>query len=161
MSVGSSSNLHSHSVSTSYPAARAASSSRASRSLFRANIASQKPVRDFGIRNVAHPSWACQKQPWTGAIFRRRGTDIWFARYSLQLDTEQVPDRVQPADCQLGFGFRPPNTGHHYTSLLGREWIDYQIDMGADTKEHTVSKRSATIPSKAVSCVRQKELIHR
>jgi hypothetical protein len=81
--------LHSHITITEYP--KAFNSRRAFRSLaiFLANFPVQNSTRVFGVLAASHPSWRCQKHPWTTIAFFRPvktisglpGSVLTFIRY--------------------------------------------------------------------------------
>lgn len=67
---------HSQMIATRHPAAFSPATFVASRSMFRANFSSQNAALVFGTEALRHPSWRCQKQPWTNMAARYRGKTI-------------------------------------------------------------------------------------
>lgn len=64
---------HSQMIATRHPAAFSPATFALSRSTFRANLSSQNSALDFGTEAYRHPSWRCQKHPWTNMAARNFG----------------------------------------------------------------------------------------
>ena len=67
---------HSQMMATRQPPSSRLEIFVASRSMFRANFSSQNTALVFGTEALRHPSWRCQKQPWTNMAARYRGRTI-------------------------------------------------------------------------------------
>ena len=59
---------HSHTVMTFHPMSSSSFFVRLSLSLLPYNLFCQYSTLDLGILAYLHPSWRCQKQPWTSTI---------------------------------------------------------------------------------------------
>ena len=62
---------HSHTITTSQPSCFKDDTAVVSRFRFEANLSAQNSLRVLGVVVRLHPSWRCQKQPWTKITFRR------------------------------------------------------------------------------------------